>query len=348
MNKKMPPLGRSAAGGEKVICIGSACKDIFFPTSEGIITETPNDLLSQKKITFELGAKYKIENRFESLGGVAANVASGLARLGVNCACYSHIGDDDMAEWIKQKLKKSGVDTSFISHEKDSPSDLSAIVVDTKSGDRVIFSNQKANSYMEIIPEKLKDTEWFYIGDLHGNWEEDVDMIIRTAGENNIKIANNPRQSNIHDNVKKIIEIIKLSHLVFLNKDESIEILNGLGEQFSEPELNDETFLIKKIKELGPKAVALTDGIRGAWGYDGKNLFHILAIEDNPVDTTGAGDAFASGFFAAFVKAKTLDECLKWGAANAGNSVKFFGGTEGLLWEKQIEEKIGSLQTQTL
>jgi len=329
---------------KKVICIGSACKDIFFPTSEGIVKETPNDLLSQKKISFELGAKYKIENRFESLGGVAANVASGLARLGVSCASYSHIGDDEMAGWIVRELEKSGVATDLVSHEKNSPSDLSAIVVDSNSGDRVIFSNQKANSHMEIFPEKLKDAEWFYIGDLHGNWEEDAEKIIQTAGENGTKIAVNPRQVNIRDNVKKVIEIIRSSSVVFLNKDESVEILSGMGEKFSEKELNDEIFLIKKIKELGPDVAAVTDGIRGAWGYDGKRLLHVLAIEDNPVDTTGAGDAFASGFFAAFLKKKTLDECLKWGAANAGGSVKFYGGVEGLLKDEEISEKIRDLK----
>lgn len=344
MNKKMPPYGWSAVGREKVICIGSACKDIFFPTSEGMVMETPDDIMSQKKIVFELGAKYKIENRFESLGGVAANVASGLARLGVKCACYSHIGDDDMADWIEQELKKSGVSTELVSHEKSSLSDLSAIVVDTKSGDRVIFSNQKANSQMKIIPEKLKDTEWFFIGDLHGNWEEDADKIIQTASKNKIKIAINPRQVNIHDNVKKIIEIIKSSNIVFLNKDETIEVLAGSGKNFSEKELNDEIFLINNIKELGPEVVVVTDGIRGAWGYDGKNLSHVLAIEDNPVDTTGAGDAFGSGFFAAYVKEKNLEECLKWGAANSGNSVRFYGGIEGLLKEEEISEKIKKLE----
>jgi ribokinase len=329
---------------EKVICIGSACKDIFFPTSEGIVTETPDDLLSQKKISFELGAKYKIENRYESLGGVAANVGAGLSRLGIRSVCYSHIGDDDMAGWIIKELENNGVSTKLISHEKNLPGDLSAIIVDTKSGDRTIFSNQKANSQMEIIPEKLKDAEWFYVGDLHGNWEEDADNIIQTAKANGIKIAINPRQVNIHENVKKIIEIIKSCEVVFLNKDESIEILSGLGRGFSQEELNDEAFLIKKLKELGPSVLAVTDGVRGGWGYDGKDLLHIDAIEEHPIETTGAGDAFASGFFGAYLKEKTLEECLKWGAANAGSSVRFYGGVEGLLKENEILEKIKSLE----
>ncbi|MEK7598545.1 MAG: carbohydrate kinase family protein [Patescibacteria group bacterium] len=333
---------------EKIICIGSACKDIFFPTDEGIVTETPDDLMSQKKITFELGAKYKIETRFESLGGVAANVASGLSRLGIKCACYSHIGDDAMADWIVQELKKSGVSTELISQEKAFSSDLSTIVVDEKSGDRIIFSNQKANSQMEIIPEKLQNTEWFYIGDLHGNWEEDADKIIKTARGKNIKIANNPRQANIHDNVKKIIEIISCSDVVFLNKDETIEILKGTGQNLSEAKLQNEDFLIKKLRSFGPAIVAMTDGLRGAWGYDGEVLVHSPATGDQSADTTGAGDAFASGFLAAHLKGKNLAESLQWGMANAGNSVKFFGGIAGLLSEKEIMEKIRFFQVKIL
>ena len=52
----------------KVICVGSTSKDIFFPTSEGQVVDTPEDLESQKKFVFELGAKYHISDRFESLG----------------------------------------------------------------------------------------------------------------------------------------------------------------------------------------------------------------------------------------------------------------------------------------
>ena len=41
-----------------VICIGASTQDIFFPTAEGKIIETPEDVTSQRKIAFELGAKY--------------------------------------------------------------------------------------------------------------------------------------------------------------------------------------------------------------------------------------------------------------------------------------------------
>lgn len=320
----------------EIICIGSACKDVFFPTAEGRIIDTPEDILSQKKIEFELGAKYKIEVRFEALGGCAANVASGLAKLGIKTACYSHIGDDHIAGWIKREFEKNEVDTSLISHEKNCPSDMSAIIVDKRSADRVIFSNQKANSFLKIKPEEISEAGRFFIGDLHGDWEKNLDIILETAKKDNIKISWNPRQVNIHDNVKKISECISGVEVLFLNKDESIEIISSLEKKYSTDELNQEEFLVKKLQEMGTKIAAITDGVRGAWAYDGKKSFFIPGKKVNAVDSTGAGDSFASGFLAAHIKGKDIKDCLEWGIKNSSSVVQYYGSIEGLLNEELI------------
>lgn len=332
----------------KIICIGSSCKDIFFPTSEGVITETPEDVLSQKKISFELGAKYKIEERYEALGGCAANVASGLSRLGVETACYSHIGDDQAAQWIKNELEKIGVDTSLISQEKNCPSDMSAIIVDKNSADRVIFSNQKANSFLEINPQEINETGWYFIGDLHGDWEKDLGIVFDVAEKNSINVSWNPRQANIHDNVKRIIEFIPKTKILLLNKDESMEIVSNLGEKCSAEEINQEEFLAKKLFEFGSKIVVITDGIRGAWAYDGNEFLFVPGIKVNAVDSTGAGDSFGSGFLAAHIKGKNIKECLEWGIANSSNVVQFYGAIEGLMGEDEIIKAIDKIKVEEI
>lgn len=328
----------------KIICIGSACKDVFFPTGEGIISETSEDLMSQKKIFFELGAKYKIEERFEALGGVAANVASGLAKLGMDVYCYSNVGDDYISTWIREQLEKNKVNTELITSSVETPGDFSAIVVDRDSGERVIFTNQPANKNLEIVPGKLEDTHWVFIGDLHGDWESDLDKIFAIAKEKNIKVANNPRQVNIHDNAKKVLEFISRSNVIFLNKDESIEVLSASNEKYAQEDLNSEEFLVKKLQSLGPEIATVTDGIRGAWGYDGKEIIHIPGIKVSAKDSTGAGDAFSSGFLAAYLKNKPLEECLRWGIANSSSTVQFYGAIEGLLDEKIILDDIKSTE----
>lgn len=325
---------------KKIVCIGQSCKDTFFPTVEGKIIDTPKDLMAQKKIEFELGAKYKVEERFEALGGCAANVAVGLAKLGIEPVCYSHIGDDYISSWILEQLKKNKVDTSYITKEPNCPSDLSAIIVDKDSGERIIFSNQVANAKLKIEPEKIEKTEWFFIGDLHGDWKKHLNIILETARKNNIRVAYNPRQANIHDDVETVVEIISGCNILFLNKDESIEVLSGTGNKYPEKELNDESFLLKELNKLGSGVVAITDGVRGAWATNGKDVVHIPGIKVEAKDSTGAGDAFTSAFLAAHIKGKSLAECVWWGIANSSSEVQFYGSIEGLLDEENIKKII--------
>lgn len=325
----------------KVICIGAATQDIFFPTSGGVILETPEDITSQRKIAFELGAKFQIEDRFESLGGCAVNQACGLSRLGVSVSCYTVLGNDMTGEWIKKELKKEKInDRLFI--EENCPSGLSAIVVDRNSGERIIFSNQEANERMKIIPEKLEGAQWISVSDPNGDWKKILDDVFEAAKKAGAKIAFNPRGTNIQEDAAKVFEMAGSAEVFFVNKDEAIEILAA---QNLEPEtLNEEKYLLEKLKKSGAKIVVVTDGIRGAWATDGGKIIFVQAQARKAVDTTGAGDAFSSGFLAAYIKGKNLEECLKWGTANGGNSVNFYGGVEGLLREGEIEDKIKDIE----
>lgn len=318
----------------KVICVGSVCKDIFFPTSEGTVIDTPEDLLSQKKITFELGAKYKVEERFEAIGGCAANVAVGLSKLGVESCCYGIVGSDESGKWITDQLEKNGVDVEFIETMEGGKSDLSAIVVDSKSADRVIFSNQKVNGELIVDKEKIDEAEWIFIGDLHGEWEDNLDRIFEVSKDSGVKVAFNPRQSNIHDNPRKILECISGTDVLILNKDESMELLSATGEDISKDDLENEEFLIGKFLALGAKTVVITDGRRGGWAGNGEGVFHSPAKTVDAVDSTGAGDASASGFLAAHIKGKDLEECLSWGITNGTSVVERYGAIEGLLNEE--------------
>jgi len=283
----------------KVITIGSICQDIFFPTNEGVVLETPEDVLSQKKFAFELGGKCAIEQRFETLGGNSVNVAVGLSRLGVDVMAYTTIGDDAVGKWITKELRETGVKMQAVKMENDCASDLSAIIVDEKSSDRIIFSSHIANKKLKFDTDRMGNPEWIFIGDLSGDWQKITDEIILFAKKKNVNLAFNPRQ--------KIIQTISVCEVLFVNKDEAIEIINGYDNNVLQELLEEEEYLVKTLYGIGAKIVAVTDGIRGAWAYDGVTVLHIDAVmQKGVVDSTGAGDAFTSGFFAAHLKGKDL------------------------------------------
>ncbi len=323
--------------------MGSAGKDIFFPTAEGIILETPEDLESQRKIAFELGAKYHIEDRFESLGGCAANVSGGLAKLGLKTACMSRIGEDELGRWIIGELQRVGVATDLIQKQKNKPSDLSAIIVNKRSGERTIFFNRDANENLEIKTSQLRYADYVFVSALNGNqresWEDGIDKILSVIKQG-IKLAYNPGSENIKNNASKVARACSHSEIFIVNKDEALELVSKAERtKVSQSKLNDEIFLISRLVKWGAKKIALTDGKRGAWATDGKAVYHAAACCLKPLDTTGAGDAFASGFIGALVNGSSIEQALQWGVANGGNTVRFYGAHAGLLIKKEVKER---------
>jgi sugar/nucleoside kinase (ribokinase family) len=332
----------------KVLCLGSAGKDIFFPTEEGKIMETPEDLESQRKIAFELGAKIRIKERYETLGGCAVNATVGLSRLGVESFCASSVGSDAVGAWIIEELKKNKISTELIAIEEGRKSDLSAIVVDEASADRVIFTNKNSSGEIKIDAQISKDADWFFVSDIHGKWEDQLESIFELAKTENKRVAFNPREAGIHEDAGEIIEAIGLSEILFVNKDEAIEIVSNMGVDANPENVNDEKFLLEKLKSLEPKIVALTDGMRGAWLSNGENIFHASAQKVKALDSTGAGDAFSSGFLAAYIKNKTPEECLQWGIASSASVVQSYGAIEGLLNEFEITDKAKEIKVEKI
>ncbi|HAV11068.1 MAG TPA: hypothetical protein DCX32_00760 [Candidatus Moranbacteria bacterium] len=332
----------------QVICIGSSSKDVFFPTDKGLVFETPEDVTAQKKIAFELGAKYQVDERFETVGGCAANVACGLSRLGINAHCCTKIGDDSIGEWIREELEKKGVGLESLQKEKNCKSDLSFILVDAKTGERTVFSDRSANDKLEIIPKKLRKADWLFISSLNGAWQENLNKILSFSESKKKRVAFNPGQKNIATDPEAVIGAISRSELLMLNKDEALEIVTHVSLGANRKQLNDEAFLLNSLKNLGPRIILITDGIRGAWALNDNGILHAAAMVVEAVDTTGSGDAFTSGFFAGVLKGKNLREALGWGIMNSSSSVKEYGGQKGLLVEREVANLAKKVKIETI
>ena len=81
----------------KILSLGDACVDIVIPYGEA-----KKDADAFPEFT---------------CGGASANTASGLGRLGVDCAFLGKAGDDYFGRVMKNELEKDGVDTScFFAH----------------------------------------------------------------------------------------------------------------------------------------------------------------------------------------------------------------------------------------
>jgi len=337
------------ASSYKVICIGSTSKDIFFPTDEGVIIETPEDITSKEKIAFELGGKYRVANRYEAVGGVAANVSHGLVKLGHNTACYSRIGRDEVGDWIMNKFRSAHVPTKFLFVDESAKTDLSAIVVLTQNGERTIFHNPDANEKLEIIDEKLERAEWFFVSALNGDWQGNLKKILALKNKMHCLLAFNPGQHNIKSDTQAVLEGIAESDVLLLNKDEAIELVLNMKKDLPREHLDNEMFLLETLHRLGAKIISMTDGKRGAWSFDGKEYWYCpIFTRGDIVDSTGCGDSFASGFFSALLEGQSIEKALRYGILNSGSVIGHYGAIAGLLSKSEMSDMIEKVHPERL
>ena len=356
-----------------VITIGGATRDIIFVTDKGKIISTPQNLTEQKLLAFEYGAKIKSDQVYFSSGGGACNVAVSLSRLGLKSAAVLRIGKDQNGTEIKNNLLKEKVDTKFIQEDKKIGTSVSFIVIAKEKGDRVIFNWQGANKKLNlpavatalqagIKNEKLKTTiknsKWLYSTSLSGQWRENLKEITSIVKENKIKLAFNPGATQIKSGRKKLAKTLKSTEILFLNRDEAIELVlscppkpsaqadgRQAEKKLKRKNFNDPVNLIKIIREWGPKIIVVTQGLFGAWVGDQKNIYHAPAISKKRIDTTGAGDAFGSGFLGGFILSnENVQTALKYAIINSGNVVGYYGAQEGLLTREKVKSRLNKIK----
>jgi sugar/nucleoside kinase (ribokinase family) len=70
---------------------------------------------------------------------------------------------------------------------------------------------------------------------------------------------------------------------------------------------------------------ALTRSAAGSVIIAGDERHEVAAVPTKVVDTTGAGDAYAAGFLAAYTQGLALPDCGRWGSAAAAEVISHFG-----------------------
>ncbi len=102
-----------------------------------------------------------------------------------------------------------------------------------------------------------------------------------------------------------------------------------------------ENALMESLHALGPKIVVLTNGAKGSFVRDAQGKVWTRDIIHCPVvEKTGAGDAYASGFLAAYIHGLTIEEAMTWGTKNAASVISYIGGQKGLLTQEKMGKEL--------
>ena len=324
---------------QKVLCVGSMGRDVFFPTSAGAVSE----VLDKRLWCFGYGEKIHVSDRYQAPGGCACNVSVGFARLGIDATAYGVVGDDSDGIWIKDNLISNGVDIEHVKILKEYNSDISFIIVRENEGDRVIFANRDVGESLELDKRDVKWYDWVFVGSLYGDKRlHNMKVLHDLAVNKKISLMVNPGMSNIKNDIDSVLSMIHHSKILFVNKFEGKQILKKSGKDLSVVDSRDEVKIMKFLHDLmmfEDSIVVLTFGKKGAWCYNGKEVYHTKTVEKTVLDTTGAGDAFASGFASAVISGLDLIDAMKWGATNSNSVIDSYGAQKGLLLNSEMKDK---------
>lgn len=259
-------------------------------------------------------------------GGSGANVMKGLSQLGEKCAIIGKVGDDEKGEYYSKRLRDYGVDLIF---EKGSLPTGQAICLITPDGKRTVRTYLGAShSLTDLKLDRALLNNKVRLFHIEGYQIVDRDLVMRSlkiAKESGVTISIDLANVEIVRRNKEFIkEILKeYVDIVFCNQKEA-EVLTG-----------------KKACEacdiLGTfcDIAVVTMSERGAWARSRGSKVYMEAFEVNPIDATGSGDLYASGFLYGHLNGYSLKRCNWLGLLVSSHVVRRIGAEiPSSVWEE--------------
>lgn len=308
-----------------ILAIGDITTDAFIKIHDADIHCTVEE--KDCKLCFNFGDKIPYDSLDITVAvGNSANAAVSASRLGLNSSILAYVGNDQNGKECIAELKKNGVDTTHVRTEDDKKTNYHFVL--WYKVDRTILVKHEDFSYNlgEINPPK-----WIYLSSVGQSsilFHNQIAEFIEKNPET--KLAFQPGTFQIKLGAETLSNIYKNTEIFFCNVEEAQTILHS--------ESRDLPTILRGIEKLGPKITIITDGIEGAYAYDGVNTWFMPVYPKDPYERTGAGDAFASTVVSCLVMGKTLEEALTWGPVNSMSVVSFVGAQKGLLTQEKIKE----------
>ena len=313
-----------------IITVGSNTLDAFVHTDVKVVNLSKKTKKKKEVIAYPLGAKILITNLEFHIGGGGTNTAASFRKLGHKTAYLGKIGHDENGVKILHELNKLNIEFIGAFGKQSGYS----VILDSIAHDRTILTHKGSNdnfTYREVDKTKL-NTKWFYFSSMMSSSLQLLKSLARYAKKKNIKLAFNPSEYLVVKGVQELKPILDATDLLIFNREEA-EILS------KKKNIKDAFKMLKKI--IKPEGiVVITDGPRGVYAYDGEKIMHAYPTKIKIVETTGAGDAFASAFTSAIIQEKTLKESLRIGMIQAESVIQCRGAKNKLLNKHEMEKAI--------
>ena len=250
-----------------------------------------------------------------STGGSVANTMRSLASLGGNGGFLGKIGNDKLGQIFKQDFERKGITTHLKYSEKNTGRVMGLVSQDSERTMATYLGAAADLTPDDFDPGIFDGYDYVYMeGYLvfnHALIKAGVEM----AKAKGLKVAIDLSSFNVVEaNLEFLKDLIKNSiDIVFANEEEA--------KSFTGKEPKE---ALNEIAEMCELAIVKV-GKEGSYIKYKNELTTVGTIKANAIDTTGAGDSYAAGFFYGLTNNHSLEKCGKIAALISGKVVEVMG-----------------------
>lgn len=284
---------------------------------------------------FPLGGESVISTKnLIGTGGKGANQALAAAKAGGNVHFVTKIGEDQFGEMARSAISSSRIVSSTLLTTRLAPTGNALIYISEQERENMIVVCPGANATVDgndirsILPS-LEEADILLVQGENNN--DATEMLVRQAKSINKMVILNPAPFS-----KSLTGFLSLVDIITPNETEAA-LLAGI-------EVNDIESAKRAaayISSQGPSTVIITLGKKGVLIYHKNDFTHIPVFRCQPVDTTGAGDAFNGAFVACLADGLGIIQAATWACAFASLSVEREGAANHPEI-KDVEERLVS------
>ncbi len=241
-------------------------------------------------------------------GGKGANQAVACAQMGVETFMFGRLGDDALADGLRNSLSGYGVKISNISTTANMTSGVAMITVSDSAENTIIVVPAANHTFDESDIERL-EAHLDQIDVLLLQLEIPLEWVVRAAKmahDSGVRVVLDPAPAwELPEDLYPYINILTP------NETEAAALVGY--------EISDAALLEKAARDLlgrGVQYVVMTLGADGLFWASRDGSGRIPTYEVTPVDTVAAGDAFNGGLASALSEGLPFPEALRRGLAS--------------------------------
>lgn len=271
------------------------------------------------------GGCYPLEELALAVSGAAGTAAIAAAKMGLKTLAVGGVGEDVMGQWVIERLRHFGVETSAMQCEKGWKTS-SSIVLTRSDGSRpaLHMAGATGNFFVsEAMLPHIVDTRVLHAGGVGLTHAMDRGRTaeVLAAGKAAGALTTVDVFAGSPDDMPAVASVLPYTDY-FLPSIEEATALSGLSDR-------DDT--ARYFLDLGVGACVFTLGEGGAYYQDRSGLTFSMPAFDVPVKCTcGCGDAFNAGFAVGLVRGFDVETIVRFAQATAALNATGLGSQAGV------------------